>query len=176
VTPGTDLERLDFLMLALALWRSTVVVRNVLTSLAVVVLTAGLASAAKAEIVVKPSARSVEETVERIEAAAAAKGMMLFGRIDHAAGAAKAEMALPPMVLVQFGNPKAGTPLMQAAPAMGLSLPLKVLVWQGADGKVQIAYDPPADLAKLRNLAADHPALAKIAAMLDAITSEAVAP
>ncbi|MEZ5926329.1 MAG: DUF302 domain-containing protein [Hyphomicrobiaceae bacterium] len=134
------------------------------------------AAGTRAETIVKPSPKSVAETVDRLEKAAVGKGMTLFGRIDHGAGATAAGLSLPAMVLVQFGNPKGGTPLMQAEPTMGLSLPLKVLVWQGSDGKVQVAYDPPADLARLRNLASNHPVLEKIGAALDAITSEAIAP
>jgi uncharacterized protein (DUF302 family) len=144
--------------------------------LAFMILVVVSAPPAHAAMVRKASPHSVTVTAERLEAAAAAKGMTVFGRIDHAAGATKAGLDLKPTVLVMFGNPKGGTPLMQAEPTMGLSLPLKVLVWEDADGKVHVGYDPFADLAALRGLDPDHPALGKAEAALDAITSEAVAP
>lgn len=144
--------------------------------IAVLVLSSGLSTAAHAEMVRKSSPHSVAATADRIEAAATAKGMTVFGRVDHSGGAAKAGLELKPMLLVMFGNPKGGTPLIQAEPGMGLSLPLKVLIWEDAAGQVQVAYDPPADLATLRGLDPAHPALGKVAAALEAITSEAVAP
>lgn len=135
-----------------------------------------LALPASAEMVRKESPRSVAETADKLEAVAADKGMTVFARVDHAAGAAKSGLDLKPSVLVMFGNPKGGTPLMQAEPSMGLSLPLKVLVWQDPGGKVWLGFDPVADLAKLRGLDAAHPALAKADAALGAITDAAVAP
>ncbi|MBA3588575.1 MAG: DUF302 domain-containing protein [Methylibium sp.] len=81
------------------------------------------------------------ETVQRLEKAIEARGLTMVAKVDHAAAAAKAGMKLPPTVLLIFGNPKGGTPLMQAAPSMGIDLPMKALVWQDAGGKVQVAVN-----------------------------------
>ena len=80
------------------------------------------------------SAYDVGTTLDRLTAALAAKGITVFARIDHAAGAASVGLPLRPTTLLIFGNPVAGTPLMQAAQTAGIDLPLKALVWQGVDG------------------------------------------
>jgi uncharacterized protein (DUF302 family) len=87
------------------------------------------------------------ETMDRLAAAVAARGMAVLARIDHAAAAAAVGMALRPTELLIFGNPRAGTPLMQAAQTIGIDLPLKALVWQDAEGKTWLAYNDPAWLA-----------------------------
>jgi uncharacterized protein (DUF302 family) len=76
------------------------------------------------------------DTMNRLEAGVKAKGMAIFARIDHAAGAAEVGMSLRPTELLVFGSPKRGTPLMQSAQTIGIDLPLKVLVWQDASGKL----------------------------------------
>jgi uncharacterized protein (DUF302 family) len=82
--------------------------------------------------------------MDRLEAAVRAKGMTVFARIDHAAGAAEAGLTLRPTELLIFGNARAGTPLMQARQTIGIDLPLKALVWQDASGKTWLSYnDPP---------------------------------
>jgi uncharacterized protein (DUF302 family) len=83
-----------------------------------------------------PSAYGAKETADRLEAEIRAKGMAVFARIDHAAGAAQAGLALQPTELLIFGNAKAGTPLMESNQTIGIDLPLKALVWQDASGKV----------------------------------------
>jgi uncharacterized protein (DUF302 family) len=81
---------------------------------------------------------------DRLEAAVRAKGMTVFARIDHAAGAAEVGLALRPTELLVFGNARAGTPLMQAKQTIGIDLPLEALVWQDASGKTWLSYsDPP---------------------------------
>lgn len=87
-----------------------------------------------------PSARPVAELIQRLEAALAAKGITVFARIDHAAGAAAAGMALRPTCVLIFGNPRAGTPLMQAQQPIGLDLPLRILAWQDAEGRNWLSY------------------------------------
>jgi uncharacterized protein (DUF302 family) len=100
------------------------------------------------------------------------KGITLFARIDHAAGAASVDMPLRPTELIIFGNPKAGTPLMQARQSIGIDLPLKMLGWQDAAGKVWLAYNDPAWLARRHGLEGEAEAavagLAKALAMLAA--------
>ena len=90
------------------------------------------------------SAFDPKDTMDRLEAAVRAKGMTVFARIDHAAGAAEVGLSLRPTELLIFGNARAGTPLMQAKQAIGIDLPLKALVWQDASGKTWLSYnDPP---------------------------------
>jgi len=95
---------------------------------------------------------AVKETLDRLEADLRAKGITVFARIDHAAGAASVAMALRPTELLIFGNPKAGTPLMQSNQTIGIDLPLKVLVWQDAGGKVWLTYNDPDWLAQRHRL------------------------
>ena len=82
-------------------------------------------------------------TLERLTRALEAKGVTVFARVDHAAGAASVGQALRPTTLVIFGNPAGGTPLMQAAQIAGIDLPLKALIWQDADGSVKLSYNDP---------------------------------
>ena len=95
-----------------------------------------------------------KETMDRLEAEIKAKGMTVFARIDHAAGAAQAGLSLRPTEVLVFGNAKAGTPLMQSNQTIGIDLPLKALVWQDADGKVWLSYNAPSWLAQRHGLAA----------------------
>lgn len=88
------------------------------------------------------------ETMNRLEAEIKARGMTVFARINHAALAADAGLTLRPTELIIFGNPRGGTPLMQANQTMGIDLPLKALVWQDATGKTWLSYNEPAWLAK----------------------------
>ena len=114
----------------------------------------------------------VRETMDRLEAVLREKGITIFARIDHAAGAAAVDMPLRPTGLVIFGNPRAGTPLMQARQSIGIDLPLKMLGWQDAAGKVWLVYNDPAWLARRHGLGGEAEAavagLAKALAMLAA--------
>jgi uncharacterized protein (DUF302 family) len=92
------------------------------------------------------SNHNVDETVERLEGLLRAKGVTLFALVDHSGEAAKVGMRMPPTKLLIFGSPKAGTPLMLAAPSVAIDLPLKILVWQDAGGKAWISYNSPAYL------------------------------
>src|SRR5215469_15947587 len=94
------------------------------------------------------STHSVDETVERLTGILKAKGIMVFAVIDHSGEAAKVGMKMPPTKLVIFGSPKAGTPLMLAAPSLAIDLPLKILVWQDTHGKVWLSYNSPEYLAR----------------------------
>jgi uncharacterized protein (DUF302 family) len=89
-----------------------------------------------------------KETMDRLAGAVTARGMMVLARIDHAEAAAKAGLELRPTEVLIFGNPKAGTLLMQVAQAIGIDLPLKALVWQDEAGKTWLGYIEPAWLAK----------------------------
>ena len=88
------------------------------------------------DLVTLPSAHGATETVERLKALLARKGVEVFAHIDHAAAAERVGLRLRPTQVVIFGNPRAGTPLMQARQTVGLDLPLRALVWQDEQGKV----------------------------------------
>jgi uncharacterized protein (DUF302 family) len=95
-----------------------------------------------------PSNHPPKETMDRLEAGAKAKGMTIFARIDHAAGAAEVGLSLRPTEVLIFGMAKAGTALMQANQTTGIDLPLKALVWQDEQGKTWLSYNEPAWLAQ----------------------------
>jgi uncharacterized protein (DUF302 family) len=97
-------------------------------------------------IVDKLSHQSVEETVERLKRVLQSKGVTLFAIVDHSGEAEKVGMKMRPTKLLIFGSPKAGTPLMQAAPSVAIDLPLKILVWEDVQGKVWVSYNSPAYL------------------------------
>jgi uncharacterized protein (DUF302 family) len=90
-----------------------------------------------------PSRHSVSETITRLQALLEEHGIKVFALIDFSGDAARAGLTMRPEQMLIFGNPKAGTPLMVAAPAVGLDLPLKALVWQDSDGKTWMAYNEP---------------------------------
>lgn len=102
-----------------------------------------------------PSIHSVDETVEKLKTILAAKGVTLFTLVDHSGEAEKAGMAMPPTKLVIFGSPKAGTPLMLAAPHIAIDLPLKILIWQDAAGKVWVSYNTPEFLGQRHGIPDD---------------------
>jgi uncharacterized protein (DUF302 family) len=93
-----------------------------------------------------PAQHSVDDTVQRLETLLSEKNIKLFAVVDHSGEAAKADLQMRPTKLLIFGNPKGGTPLMQAAPTAAIDLPLKALVWQDGDGKVWLTYNDPAYL------------------------------
>ena len=128
-------------------------------------------------LVTLKSSNDFAATLERLTAALEAKGVRVFAHIDHAAGATSAGLVLRPTTLVVFGNPVAGTPLMQAAQTAGIDLPLKALVWQDAQGAVHLTYNDPAWIAARHGLerAADQ-AVTAMAAGLAAFARHATGP
>jgi uncharacterized protein (DUF302 family) len=102
-----------------------------------------MASADSNGIISQPSSYSVEQTVERLKQILQSKNVTLFAVVDHSGEAEKVGMKMPPTKLLIFGSPKAGTPLMLAAPTIALDLPLKILVWEDAQEKVWISYNSP---------------------------------
>jgi uncharacterized protein (DUF302 family) len=120
------------------------------------------------------SAHSVKDTIDRLAADVTSKGMTVFARIDHAAGAQGVGLALRPTELLIFGNAKGGTPLMQSQQTIGIDLPLKALAWEDAAGAVWLSYNDPAWLAARHGLADDGGAAAKtLAAALDTLSKRA---
>jgi uncharacterized protein (DUF302 family) len=114
--------------------------------LAAAMAASGAVLAAEGLIEVK-SAHGVKETITRFEAAARERGLIIFARIDHAAGAQKVGKTLRPTELLIFGNPQGGTPLMECAQTAGIDLPLKALAWEDASGQVWLGYNDPQYLA-----------------------------
>ena len=103
-------------------------------------------------ITIVESNLGARETMDRLAAEVKAKGLTVFARVDHAAGAAEVGMQLRPTELLIFGNARGGTPLMQANQLAGIDLPLKALVYQDAAGKVWLAYDEPNWIAQRHHL------------------------
>jgi len=114
-----------------------------------------MAIATSKGIVDKPSNHSVDETVEKLKNILQSKGVTLFALVDHSGEAEKVGMRMPPTKLLIFGSPKAGTPLMLAAPSIAIDLPLKILVWQDGDGKVWVSYNSPEYLKERHGLPPD---------------------
>jgi Uncharacterized conserved protein len=102
-----------------------------------------------------PSNHSVDETVERLKGILQAKGITLFALVDHSGEAANVGMKMPPTKLLIFGNPRAGTPVMLAAPSSAIDLPLKILVWEDGQGQVRITYTSPGYLQERHKLPQD---------------------
>lgn len=121
------------------------------------------------------SNHTVKDTIDRVAAGLAAKGITVFARIDHAAGAASVGMPLRPTELLIFGNPKAGTPLMQSKQSIGIDLPLKMLGWQDPAGRVWLCYNDVDWLATRHRLDADTaPAIDAMARFLADLAAAAV--
>ena len=122
------------------------------------------------------SRHPVKETLDRLENDLRAKGVTVFARIDHAAGAATVGMSLRPTEVIVFGNPKAGTPLMQAMQTIGIDLPLKILAWQDDAGTVRLTYSDVAWLARRHGLGdAAAQAVASLADVLAKLAAAAAA-
>ncbi len=116
-----------------------------------------------------------QETLNRLEMFAKQKGMTIFARIDHAAGAAKVGEKLRPTEVLIFGNPKGGTPFMACAQTIGIDLPMKALAWEDAAGQVWLGYNDPAFVAR-RHEAAQCPVIETLKNVLTGLVQEAVAP
>lgn len=133
-----------------------------------------LASAADGLIEVA-STRNVSDTADRLVQQIEQRGLRVFSRIDHAAGAASIGASLRPTQLLIFGNPQGGTPFMQCAQTVGIDLPLKALVWEDESGRVWVGYNDPAFIAS-RHGVADCPVAANMRRALDDIVAKALEP
>lgn len=141
-------------------------------SVLIAILFAVSAGAAQADMIRVKSNSSVPETVDKLVAAVEGAGAKVFARIDHAAGAESAGMELQPATALIFGNPKMGTPAMQASITMGLDLPMRVLTYREGD-TVWMIYHDPADVAASHSVPADHEIIAKMQGALKKLTSKA---
>ena len=135
---------------------------------------AGLASAADGLVAVK-SPYGAKDTMARLEDAVKQRGLNVFARIDHAAGAAKIGKTLRPTELLIFGNPQGGTPLMECEQTVGIDLPLKALVWEDASAQVWVGYNDPAYLAQRHGTPA-CPAVENLRKALGALVEATVKP
>ena len=121
------------------------------------------------------SHRGARETMNRLEAAVMARGLAVFARIDHAAGASAVGMPLKATEVLIFGNARGGTPLMQSVPTIGIDLPLKALVWQDTSGETWLSYNEPSWLAQRHGLSGAEATIGNLAAALNALAKEATA-
>ncbi len=122
------------------------------------------------------SHHSVAETADRLENILKTKGMTVFNRIDHSAGAKGVGIALRPTLLLVFGNPKVGAPLMQCSQSMGIDLPQKALIWQDAEGTVWMTYNDPETLAARHGVSDCKEVLAKVRTALGNFATAATKP
>jgi uncharacterized protein (DUF302 family) len=126
-------------------------------------------------MIVKHSASGYPDTVQALTDALDRRGLTLFARIDHAAAARDVGMELADEEVLVFGNPRGGTPLMQADPRVGIDLPLRMLLWQDGDATA-VGYRDPHELAGAYRLDGLDETLAQLAALLEALSEEACAP
>jgi len=125
-------------------------------------------------LITLPSRYGATKTMDRLAAAVAARGLTVFARIDHAAGAAQVGLPLGPTELLIFGNAKGGTPLMQLGRTIGIDLPLKALVWGDDTGKTWLSYNDPAWLARRHALGPEATAVSQaMTTMLSAVARQA---
>jgi uncharacterized protein (DUF302 family) len=122
-------------------------------------------------ILKKPSNRCVDETVDRLKRLLRSQEVTLFALVDHSGEAEKVGMTMRPTKLLIFGNPKAGTPLMLAAPSIAIDLPLKILVSEDSEGQVWVSYNSPEYLKQRHGLPED---LLPNIAVVQALVSKAV--
>ena len=120
-----------------------------------------------------PSSLGPRETMDRLETEIRAKGLTIFARIDHAAGAAEVGLELRPTQLIVFGNARGGTPLMQSVQTIGIDLPLKALVWQDAADKTWISYNEPRWIVQRHGIANAESIVTKMTDQLSAISNAA---
>ena len=145
------------------------------TAIAGLVTIVTATSAFAADLMTKTSPHAVGYTVDRLEAAVLGAGATVFARVDHAGGAASVDLELAPSQLLIFGNPKLGTPAMQAGATAGLDLPLRVLAYEDEAGVVHVVYHNPATLAATHGLPADAKYIQMMTGALDKLTSKAIA-
>lgn len=137
------------------------------------VLSASAADAADF-LLKKQSPHSVSETLDRLTKVMQGKGISIFARVDHQAGAKSVDLQLKPSQLLIFGNPRMGTPLMQANPEIGIALPLKVLAWEDKDGKVWLAYTKPDVLKSRYSISGKDKIFQQMTGALDNLTNAAI--
>jgi len=121
-------------------------------------------------IISTPCNYSVDQTVEKLKGILQSKGVTLFALVDHSGEAEKDGLKMRPTKLLIFGSPKAGTPLMVAAPSLAIDLPLKILVWEDGQGKVWVTYNSTEYLKERHGLPQE---LLPNIAVIDALAAKA---
>lgn len=127
-----------------------------------------------AEFIKKTSAHDVETTANRFETAIQKAGATIFARVDHAAGAQSIDSELRPTTMLMFGNPKIGTPAMQANQVSGLDLPLRVVIFEDETGMTQLVYRSPTDFAAAHGLDVDAEYIVRMTGALDKLSNAAI--
>ncbi len=122
------------------------------------------------------SSHDVATTADRLESALSAKGITVFARIDHAAGARQIGQTLEPTLLIIFGSPTMGTPLIERSRTIGIDLPLKALIWQDRAGQVWLTYNDPAYLASRHGITEMDEAIVKMQQALSTFAMAATLP
>ncbi len=125
------------------------------------------------DIIKVPTDKSVTEAIDALQAAVENAGATVFARVDHAAGAHKVDMTIPPNQVLIFGNPALGTPAMRIDPRAGLFLPLKVQAYEDADGQVWLAYEDPKETMDELDAVEKSPVIDKMRGALSKLTSAA---
>jgi len=148
---------------------------NLIRPLALVAcLLASVSAFAADGLISLKSPYSAKDTMNRLEETAKQRGLIVFARIDHAAGAAKIGISLRPTELLIFGNPKGGAPFMECAQSVGIDLPHKALVWEDASSQVWLGYNDPAYLGQ-RHGVQQCPAIENLRKALAGIAEATVA-
>jgi uncharacterized protein (DUF302 family) len=122
------------------------------------------------------SPHSVNDSADKLESIIKSKGLTLFNRIDHQANAAGVDLTLNPTVLLIFGNPKVGTPVMVCSQSAAIDLPQKILITEDDTGTVQLSYNDPMYVKARHNLEGCDAVLEKISTVLAGLTAATVAP
>lgn len=146
-----------------------------LSALAAAVALAATPALADDDMVRKTSPHDVPTTIDRLESAFEGTNIEIIARVDHAEAAAKVGMDLRPTTLLIFGNPEHGTPLMQESQSIGLDLPMRVLVYEDAEGQTHLLYHEPEELAEDHDIDDDHEMIEKMTGGLDKLTDKATA-
>jgi len=148
--------------------------KRIILALFCSILFSAPAAAGGTGLITVESSYSVQETLDRLTKIMTSKGITIFARVDHAAGAKKVDKEMAPTQLLIFGNPKLGTPLMLSDRKIGLDLPLKALAWQDDKGKVWVSYNDPAYLKTRYGISDRDPVFMKITGALKKLIGKAV--
>lgn len=157
-------------------------IRSIKTLLLAAVTASGLISTAHAGMsapegmIVVASPHSVEGTLDKLAVVLESKGMKIMARVDHSAGAASVDLELRPTQLMIFGNPKAGTPLMQCSQSLAIDLPQKMLAWEDEAGKVWLGYNDPMFIKARHSTEGCDAAFEKVSGALANFAKAATAP
>lgn len=150
----------------------------VLAVIGMVLMGAGLAQAGDAHqgMISKKSAHSVKDTLDRLAAVLKKKGLTIFARVNHGAGAKKSGIELRPTELLLFGNPKLGSHLLTSKQTAGIDLPMKALAWKDEKGQVWLTYNDPTYIAHRHGITDRAKVVAKMTGALDKLTNAAIKP